>query len=114
MLKSRDFKSGASLTASMTEHWKKRCVICLHNNLDHSIRFVKVEVDIVEALNKQQSIVNVQVRAVVERSIGAMKDFKLLLNVEFISQIEVTELHKILTVVAALVNFNLDVRKTSY
>lgn len=53
-------------------------------------------------------------RAVVERVIGAMKKFKILLNVEYISQIKDDILHKLLYLVAAIVNYNLDQRKTSY
>ena len=53
-------------------------------------------------------------RAVVERVIGAMKKFKILLNVEFISQIKDDMLHKLLYLIAALINYNLDCRGTSY
>lgn len=53
-------------------------------------------------------------RAVVERVIGAMKKFKILLNVEFISQIKDDMLHKLLYLIAAIVNYNLDRRGTSY
>jgi hypothetical protein len=53
-------------------------------------------------------------RAVVERVIGAMKKFKILLNVEYVSQIKDDILHKLLYLIAAIVNYNLDCGGTSY
>jgi hypothetical protein len=53
-------------------------------------------------------------RSVVERSIGAMKKFRLLLNVAFISRLKHRFLMKLIVIIAALVNYELDFRKTPY
>jgi hypothetical protein len=53
-------------------------------------------------------------RSVVERTIGAMKKFRLLLNIAFISRLKHRHLMKLIIVIAALINFELDHRKTPY
>lgn len=55
-----------------------------------------------------------QYRSVVERVIGAMKDFKILTNIALMSQTPVIEIYKYITIIAAIVNYNLSERKTSY
>lgn len=55
-----------------------------------------------------------QYRSVVERVIGAMKEFKVLMNVALLSQTPVVEIYKFVVVISALVNYNLAERKTPY
>jgi hypothetical protein len=53
-------------------------------------------------------------RGVVERVIGAMKDFRILGNVAFLSQQDYRTIFMTLVVIAGLCNYNLDQRGTSY
>jgi len=55
-----------------------------------------------------------QFRSVVERVIGAMKEFKVLMNVALLSQTPVVEIYKFVVIISAIVNYNLAERKTPY
>lgn len=53
-------------------------------------------------------------RAVVERVIGAMKDFLILSNVPWISRQNFAFIFQLVVVIGAICNYNLDVRGTSW
>lgn len=53
-------------------------------------------------------------RAVVERAIGAMKDYLILSNIPFLSVQPIDTIFRIVVIVAALCNYNLGVRGTSW
>jgi len=55
-----------------------------------------------------------QSRAVVERVIKAIKAFLILMNISFLSQQEVHFVYKMIVVVAAICNYNLNKRGTSW
>mmetsp|Transcript_36787 Transcript_36787/g.57800 ORF Transcript_36787/g.57800 Transcript_36787/m.57800 type:complete len:86 (+) Transcript_36787:928-1185(+) len=82
------------------------------NGIEIPVFFRKVEKDDEGKRNMMPEIA--RPRGVVERVIGAMKRFALLLNVPYLSQQEYRTLFILVVVVAGITNYNLDQRDGPY